>query len=62
MESRIEGPKDLIENSKRKIDQSTAAMKESGALIHEDKNLRLLADRTWEKLDKTRKTFVVSLI
>ena len=58
-DSRLEGPRDIVELSKRRIDQSAAAMKESAALISEDRNLKLVADRTWEKLDKTRKTFVV---
>ena len=60
-DSRLEGSRDLVELSKRRIDQSAAAMKESAALISEDRNLKLLADRTWEKLDKSRKTFVDEL-
>lgn len=59
-DSRCEGPRDIVELSKRRIDLSAAAMKESASHITEDRNLKLLADRTWEKLDKTRKTFVVN--
>ncbi|XP_026272523.1 MICOS complex subunit Mic60 isoform X1 [Frankliniella occidentalis] len=58
--SRLEGPRDLVELSKRRIDQSAAAMKETAALV-EDRNLKVLAERTWEKLETSRKAFVEEL-
>lgn len=59
--SRLEGPKDLVELSKRRIDQSAAAMKESAAFVNEDRNLKALAERTWQKLDKSRKALADEL-
>lgn len=57
--SRLEGPRDIVELSKRRIEQSAAAMRESAARISEDRNLLHLADRTWEKLETSRKSFAV---
>ncbi|XP_034240512.1 MICOS complex subunit Mic60-like isoform X1 [Thrips palmi] len=59
--SRLEGPRDIVELSKRRIDQSAAAMRESASRISEDRNLLHLADRTWEKLETSRKTFAEEL-